>query len=103
MVLSAVSKKGGKDKAAALIKKHKAKVPIKDFRLWDYDQINTYLDNFQEVRNAYAAWVLPGDVLAEMMERIKPRLPNFHDVMANFLQKELLSDRFANLEQAGEG
>ncbi len=102
VVLSPVAEKGAKDKAAALFARYKTKVPIKDFRLWDNDQLRTFLDNCEDIRHAYTAWITPGDVLAEVIKRLKPQRPDFQEVMTNLLQKELLADQYVNLGQAGQ-
>lgn len=91
---------GAKDKILALA----AESDLDGFELWDYDKLRTYLDRFAELRKAFAAYVLPGDVLAAMLEfldSIREGAPDFDDAMARFLQKELLADQFVNLEQAG--
>ena len=54
-----------------------------------------------EVRNANVAWITPGDVLAEVIKRLTPQPPDLEEILYGFLQKELLSDEFVNLEQAG--
>jgi hypothetical protein len=101
IVLSSVPKKGGKDKISKLIKSYAAKVPMKGSSIWDYDQICRYLDGDQDVRNAYRAWITPGDVLASIIKHFSSQCPNFITVMTNFLQKELLEDQYSKLEQAG--
>jgi hypothetical protein len=91
---------GAKDQILALA----ADSDLHGFELWDYDKLRTYLDRFSELRKAFAAYILPGDVLAAMIEfldSIKESAPDFDDAMARFLQKELLADQFVNLEQAG--
>ncbi|TKB25163.1 hypothetical protein FCL47_16090 [Desulfopila sp. IMCC35006] len=101
VVLTPVAKTGSKDKATALIESYKARLGLKDFRFWDYDQICTLLDTQKSVREAYTAWITPGDVLAAVMEQINPKRPDFRQVMLNFVQKELLSEQYVNLGQAG--
>ena len=101
MALSAVSDRGAKHKAAALCARYRTKLPINDFRLWDYDQIRVFLDANEGIRRCYAAWIMPGDVLAEVITQLKPNRPDFRSVMVNFLQKELCADQYVNLGQAG--
>ncbi|MDD2716622.1 MAG: hypothetical protein PHW04_12090, partial [Candidatus Wallbacteria bacterium] len=101
LVLSPVQDKGGKDKAVALINLYKKRLGLKDFRVWDYDQLCGYLDNNKDVRCAYALWTTPGDVLSKLAAVAEGLLPDFIKVMLNFLQKELLDDHYSKLEQAG--
>lgn len=101
VVLTPVQDKGSKDKAYNLIQQFTEKVPLKDYDIWDYDKIRSFIDNLEDIRKAYAAWITPGDVLSEVIASIKPSRPDFEQVISNFLQKELVADQYANLEQAG--
>jgi len=101
VVLTPVQGQGWKDKAAALFKKYQPKVPIRSWAIWDFDEIGKFLDNFADIRTSYAAWITPGDVLSEVIEQLTSRRADFLATMTNFLAKELRSDQYANLEQAG--
>ena len=101
VVLTPMKDGGSKDRLAAVLEEFKTSLPLKGFDIWDYDKIRVFLDNNQEVRRTYAAWITPGDVLSEVLEWITPKTPNLRTILHNFLQKELLSDEFVNLEQAG--
>ena len=96
-----VYKAGSKDKAYARLNKIKQKLPLKGFDVWDYDKLRTILDDAEDIRRAYGAWITPGDVLASLVAKLALKHANFDDVLTNYLQKELLGDRYANLEQAG--
>ena len=43
-VLTAVQKKGGKDKADAVFQKNNKQIGIQDYRIWDHDQLSRFLD-----------------------------------------------------------
>ena len=101
VILTPVKDSGSKDKINALLDDFKEKLPLQGYAVWDHDQICAFLDGWEEIRRTYAAWITPGDVLAEMIKWIQPKAPNFEATIASFLQKELLSDEFVNLEQAG--
>ncbi len=103
VVLSPESSSGGKDRTTELIGRYAKDLGIKDYRLWDYDQLCRYLDAASDVRNAYRAWTTPGDVLAKLASSVEKSCPEFTKVTLNFLQKELLDDHFSKLEQAGHG
>ena len=49
----------------------------------------------------YEPFITPGDVLAAIMGQFHPDLGAMEETLVSFLQKELLSDEFVNLEQAG--
>jgi hypothetical protein len=101
VALTPVYKKGSKDKAYVRLNKLKDSLRLKGFDVWDYDKLRTFLDGYEDIRRAYGAWVTPGDVLAELVSGLNLKHAQFDDILTNFLQKELLSDRYANLEQAG--
>ncbi|WGO91822.1 hypothetical protein QCD61_19190 [Pseudomonas viciae] len=101
VILTPVSQVGGKDKLAALVKKYKDKIGLKDYRIWDKDQICALLDIYSDVRTAYTAWITSGDVLAAVLEQMKPEKLDFKSVMFNYIQKELRAEQFVNLGQAG--
>jgi hypothetical protein len=101
VILSPVAARGFKDKVSALIRSYKSKIGLKDFDIWDYDKIRVFLDNNRDVATTNAAWISSGDVLAEVIKAVKIGEPDFDQTMSNFLQKELLADQYANLEQAG--
>ena len=101
VILTPVKESGSKDKVTALLDDFKNQLQLRGYAVWDYDQIRAFLDDCEEIRRNYAAWITPGDVLSEMIKWIQPKTPNFEQTIANFLQKELLSDEFVNLEQAG--
>ena len=101
LVLTPVKEKGSKDRAQAVLEDFKNRLPLKGYDIWDYDKIRVFLDNNQEVRQAYTAWITPGDALSVILERLTPKTPDFKATLYSFLQKELLSDECVNLEQAG--
>ena len=101
--LTPVKDTGSKDKVLKRLKQFKEEFSLIGYALWDYDKIRTLLDNNADVRRAYAAFVTPGDVLSSIMEMIDVQNPDFEETICSFLQKELQSDEFVNLEQAGHG
>ncbi len=101
VTLSPVNITGTKDRATTILNDLKRRLPLKGFDIWDYDKIRVFLDSDHEVRQSYAPWVTPGDVLAEIIAQLRLSQPDFKDTMYNFLQKQLLSDEYVNLDQAG--
>lgn len=99
--LSSVAESGGKDKASKLIASYKNKIGLKDYTLWDQDQVSRLLDGQEQIRKSYAAWITPGDVLSEIINNLKLKTPDFRAVMHNFIQKEMRSEHYVNLGQAG--
>lgn len=101
VTLTPAAESGGKDRVHKLLQEYCKKIGIKDFRVWDRDQICTFLDIHSSIRTSYTAWITPGDVLAEVLKRMSPARADFKSVMLNFVRKELISDQYVNLGQAG--
>jgi hypothetical protein len=99
--LTAAQGSGSKDRVMALLEEWTQDTPLLGYDIWDYDKIRTFLDAEEGIRRAYAAWTTPGDVLSDLADSIVGSARDFDDLLANFLQKEFLSDQFVNLEQAG--
>jgi hypothetical protein len=74
---------------------------FKGFSVWHAGQLRTFLDRDSEVRTSYSAWVLPGDVLSQLLDNIRGDSPAFPEVISRFLQHELLEQRSTRLQDAG--
>ncbi len=74
---------------------------LKGNDIWDFDKLRVLLDQSPEIRQTYAAWVAPGDVLTKILEQLEPDPPDFERTLSRYLQQELFADQYANLEQAG--
>lgn len=101
VVLTPVQDQGAKDKVYALVTEYADQLPLKGFDVWDYDKICRFLDDMADIRQAYAAWITPGDVLSQVVRSLEPRRPDFDETLSLYLQKELLADQYINLNQAG--
>ena len=101
VVLTPVGEKGSKDRLTAVLEAFKKQSSLRDYAVWDYDQIRAFLDAYEDVRNAYAAFTTPGDVLAKLLTQLHPTPADMYALLVEFLEKELLSDECVNLEQAG--
>ena len=101
VVLTPANEQGSKDRVRAVLEDFKDRLPLKGYDIWDYDKIRVFLDDNQEVRRAYTAWITPGDVLSAVLEQLAPNTSKLQTTLHNFLQKEVLSDEFVNLELAG--
>ena len=92
--------KGGKDRVAALFEEFNESVPLKDYAVWDYDQLRAFLDGNEDIRRSYAAWITPGDVLSEVIAWLRPKQADFQQILTRYMQEELLADQYVNLEKA---
>ncbi len=101
VVLTPVRDTGSKDKVRDLLEDFKNHSGLKDYAIWDYDQLRTVLDRDDATRRAYAAFITPSDVLATILSELSSNRPDIYDALTIYLEKELLSDECVNLEQAG--
>ena len=101
VVLTPVREQGSKDRAVAVLEEFKNQSPMKDYAIWDYDQIRAFLDAYEDVRTAYTASITPGDVLARIISQLNPSPTDMYKTFVMFLERELLSDECVKLEQAG--
>ena len=97
--LTSAWKVGMKDRIYAELKD--AGVGLKGYRIWDYDQINRFLDNAPEICKQYACWIQPGYVLSQVIEWIGGLQVNFEKAIAGYLQKQLVRDHYLRLDQSG--
>ena len=101
VVLTAVRRRGFRDKVDSVFKQFKEDIPLKGYDVWDYEKICRFLDAHEDIRRAYGAWITPGDVLAEVMSSLALRTKDFDAIITNFIQKDFILKQFVNLEQAG--
>lgn len=102
VVLTPVAESGGKDKVDELIRGYYSKLPLKGHRIWDSDQISTFLNAYEELRRRFSVQLTPGDVLATLAAAIENTQPNFTLIATSFLDRQLRDDEDARLDQAGQ-
>jgi len=101
ITLTAVEQSGSKDRLFRLLEDFSRRIGLAAFDVWDYDKIRIFLDANEEIRKSYAAWITSGDVLADLSKWLGSERPSYYSLIINYLQKELVSDQYARLEQAG--
>jgi len=101
--LSGVAETGGLDRVAAELDKQCSRLGIRGWIVWHEETICRLLEKHPKIRTSYAAWVLPGDVLSELLATIAParQSVDLKAAMRLYLAKELQRDRHVNLDQAG--
>jgi hypothetical protein len=90
---------GAKDKAMEVLAS--SPLDFSGYDIWDYDKLRALVDGAEGIRRTYAAWITPGDVLHAALEHFESSTPDLEGTLSRYLQLEMLSDQFANLEQAG--
>ncbi|MDI5965029.1 NACHT domain-containing protein [Streptantibioticus silvisoli] len=104
VVLSADPETGGIDSFQRITRElvDELKLPIRDIRVWHFDQMCRYLDNYPNIRQSYSALTTAGDVLFRLREFIEGTAAELGELLANHSSKELSTDQWLKLGQAGE-
>jgi hypothetical protein len=92
---------GGKDAVLKVLQEFASKYGLKGIDLWDYDKLRVLIDRDESVRTSYMAWILPSDVIVELCKMLKGSQQDYYKIILRYLQRELLADQYAQLEQAG--
>ncbi|MET9483522.1 hypothetical protein [Streptomyces sp. NPDC006638] len=75
---------------------------IKGCEVWHFDQICRYLDLYPNIRQTYSALITSGDVLFRLQELLEGTASELGELLANHSSKELATDQWVKLGQAGE-
>ncbi|MFE2468736.1 NACHT domain-containing protein [Streptomyces mirabilis] len=104
VVLSADPGTGGIDSFERITKElvTELQLSIRDIRVWHFDQICRYLDASPTIRQTYSALTTPGDVLFRLRELLEGTAGDLGELLANHSSKELSTDQWVKLGQAGE-
>jgi hypothetical protein len=105
VALSGVEDVGGRDKIEKLKKRFRKLIP--NIMIYGCDDLRTLLDNNRDVAAAYASFILPGDILKELLEmltRLKEKEFNknnrdYYHIIKRFLHKEFRENLYPKLEQ----
>ncbi|MFE3429510.1 NACHT domain-containing protein [Streptomyces sp. NPDC059171] len=101
VTLSATPKSGGFDRVVKVMKEECANLGIEEWIIWHSENINRFLEKHPGIRTSYAAWILPGDILSVIYDDVVKRNSEAARAVRSYVPKELLNDRYANLDQAG--
>ncbi|MFI6251011.1 NACHT domain-containing protein [Streptomyces sp. NPDC051016] len=104
VVLSADPKVGGIDLFERTAKDLVAELqlPVKDVKVWHFDQICRYLDLHPGVRQTYGGLTTAGDILFRLRDFLEGTAAELGELLANHSSKELATDQWVKLGQAGE-
>lgn len=101
ITLSATPRSGGFDRVAKAMKEECQQLGIEEWIVWHSENIARFLEKHPGIRTSYAAWILPGDILSAIYEDVVKRNSGAARAIRSYVPKELLNDRYANLDQAG--
>jgi len=105
IVLTAVAGTGGRDRATKMEEEYASKYGIKNIRIISYDDIREYLDNSRDIATAYAPFVLPGDVLLQVLELSEvneKRRERIAEIANRYLETTFRENAQAKLDHAGK-
>lgn len=102
IVLTPVERVGMKDKILQLIKDNDYQSIIPHIYVLGYDEIARMLDNNRNVATAYASFILPGDVLAYLYEKITDEEKSRHNSLLRYIKNSFISNRRSRMDQQEE-
>jgi len=93
----------GKDEAVRFVRDEikRLNLPVRAFRIWDYDDLRGLLDTAHDVRKRYAAFLTSGDVIAYILDKSKTVEANLGKALATASALSLADDAPLNLTQTG--
>ncbi len=104
VILSSVNETGGIDSVNDELSKRVPKWNLRGFDVWHYDKIVTLLDNNPAVAENYSAWITPSQLLANLKTKLHDHFGSedtFDALARSYPARELIAQRYVNLDQAG--
>jgi hypothetical protein len=92
---------GGRATLERILKEKSASIGMKQYAIWDMNQLMAYVDGHQEIRTRFLTFFTPGDLLAQFAKQFS-QIPDPDSVLTAFLCRDLLADEDARLSQAGD-
>ena len=92
---------GGKDEANEIIKSYSEQLPLKNHAIWDGNQVKAYIDRYEEIRKRFLAYLTTGDLIAELIKVLDLNNSDSASIINDFLNREIIVDEYARLDQAG--
>lgn len=97
--LSGVFQKGTKDKIdAEIIPKYN----IKNVHVWGADEVCRFLDSYPGIRQSYASFIVPGDLIASVMGIINAKETNLDQIVELYCRGCFNSEKYAKLDDTGD-
>jgi hypothetical protein len=91
---------GGIDRVTARLTHWRKKLGMKDVLLWHAETLAGLLDVHASVRDAYAFWVQPSDILAELLRKLQG--PDKQDILTSFLRSGIKQAREIKTRDIGQ-
>jgi hypothetical protein len=100
VTLSAVPDNGGKAKVERVFREYEKDLGLKGWGIWSADELTAFLENANDVRMAYTAWLTPSDVLSTLIEHL--RRPSLERLLPICLSRDLRDERNVRMQDAGD-
>lgn len=100
VTLSSVEATGGKAIIESVMKHFRPLLDLKSWAVWSADELRVHLENANDVRTTYTAWLTPSDVLSELIKSLKR--PNLGQLLPLALSRDLRNERDVRLRDAGQ-
>lgn len=75
---------------------------VPNIHVWGYDDIARNLDRCADIRRAYLHLITPGDILAELMDKVHLAQSDLAQAILLYVRTCAERDQFTQLDQAGE-
>lgn len=92
---------GGREILEAVFAEFSDDIGLKDFAIWDANQLKGYVDTYPEIRTRFNDLFTTGDLIAQLA-KASPKVADPETILTLFLSRELRSDEDARLSQAGD-
>ena len=79
---------------------YKSRMGLLGHGVWSADELRVFLEQAPTIRQSYAAWITPSDILAEVLRELKR--PNLERLLPLALARDLRSERDVRLRDAGQ-
>lgn len=99
--LSSVSRKGTHDRIALEVAPEFA-TKIPHIHVWGADELYRFLERYSELRRAYMHFITPGDLIAELMDKLISNKSKLAETIRLYLRTCFNQEQYAQLDQAGE-
>lgn len=76
-------------------------IRLKEARVWDYDDLRVLLDHEEQVRNRYAAWLTPSDVIVHLLHELTEKNQKFEAALELHAASHLRAEAQLQLNQTG--
>ncbi|MCW2703240.1 MAG: hypothetical protein JWQ37_1235 [Blastococcus sp.] len=76
-------------------------VPLRNWRVWPEQQVTALLDDARRIRIAYGGFLTPGDVLAQIAERLDLQDDDLTEALTAHVVKDMLQAKWVALDAVG--